>query len=210
MRATENDFWALRAEVFAFLGNSLLTPINMTSDVMLQGAFWESLPDLGDDAIRDSLNACKSVVESAMENGVDKAVMQIATEYAKLFIGPPQPAAAPWETMYGPNKAQCGYGRPTFEMRRLLRDSGLMLSNNDKQFEDHMGIELLYLSALCTKAADGRESYRLSALSFAESHPLAWIGSFAEAVNASSPAGYYAALLNVVGSYLRNMCARKS
>ena len=50
-----------------------------------------------------------------------------------------------------------GFGQATFEMRALLREAGLEVKNENNQYEDHIGIELLYLSALCARAAEGEE-----------------------------------------------------
>ena len=88
-----------------------------------------------------------------------------SVEFMRLFIGPPRPAANPWETVNDPyNDKKVGYGRATVAMQQLLAAEGLELGGENNRFEDHMGIELLYLSALCEKAtaafAEGDETVR--------------------------------------------------
>ena len=39
-------------------------------------------------------------------------------------------------------------------MQRLLREAGLEVSNENNQYADHIGIELLYASVLCQRAAE--------------------------------------------------------
>ena len=70
-----------------------------------------------------------------------------SVEFTRLFIGPPRSAADPWETVNDPyNDKKVGYGRATVAMQQLLAAEGLELGGENNQFEDHMGIELLYLS----------------------------------------------------------------
>ena len=83
-------------------------------------------------------------------------------------------------------------------MRALLRDAGLVLSNENHQYEDHLGIELLYLSELCRRLAENAEASHEdeeAVCSFIEGHPLAWVESLRESVRAAAPDGYFYCLL---------------
>ena len=57
--------------------------------------------------------------------------------------------------MYRPGfeGATVGFDQATFEMRVLLRNVGLEVSIENNQYADHVGIELLYTSALCGTCA---------------------------------------------------------
>lgn len=57
--------------------------------------------------------------------------------------------------MYRPGfeGATVGFDQATFEMRVLLRNAGLEVSIENNQYADHVGIELLYTSALCGTCA---------------------------------------------------------
>ena len=149
--------WKTLSEAYAFIGNSLLKPMTMTSTVGLDPAFWEAFPSFDDEAVAEAVAACARYAEGAVqraEAGEDEP-QRAAVEYTKLFVGPPSPAAAPWETMYRGENVTVGFGQATFEMRELLREAGLEVRNVNNQYEDHLGIELLYLSSLCARA-DGR------------------------------------------------------
>lgn len=156
--------WKELSEVYAFVGNSLLKPMTQTSDVGLEPAFWEAFPTFGSSEVAGVCAALAAYAlaarEAAASDGRD-AVECCAVEYTRLFVGPPRPAAAPWETMYrggaAVGGATVGFGQATFEMRALLREAGLEVKNENNQYEDHIGIELLYLSALCARAAEGEE-----------------------------------------------------
>ena len=156
--------WKELSEAYAFVGNSLLKPMTQTSDVGLDPAFWEAFPTFGSSEVAGVCAALAAYAlaarEAAASDGRD-AVECCAVEYTRLFVGPPRPAAAPWETMYrggaAVGGATVGFGQATFEMRALLREAGLEVKNENNQYEDHIGIELLYLSALCARAAEGEE-----------------------------------------------------
>lgn len=197
--------WSDLADVYGFIGNSLLKPMTQTATVGLEPEFWAAFPDFGDEGIGSAVARCENYAASAVckaDAGSD-AVETVSVEFTRLFIGPPSPAAAPWETMYRAENVTVGFGQPTFEMREILREAGLELSNENHQYEDHMGIELLYLSTRCTAAAaDDSDSTRQSICAFIEQRPLSWIDSFRSRVEQAAPDGYFGALLALAESVL--------
>ena len=146
--------------------------------------------------------------EAAASDGCDP-VERCAVEYTRLFVGPPRPAAAPWETMHraggsaAVGGATVGFGQATFEMRALLREAGLEVKNENNQYEDHIGIELLYLSALCARAAEGEEGAVEEVRAFAEDRLLAWLPFLRAAAEEAAPDGYLPLLLALADALLR-------
>ena len=203
------------AEALAFCGNSLLSPMTQTSSIGLDPSFWRNFPAFDDERVAAATEGLaqwtKRFGESTEGNGADPA-LACAVEYTRLFVGPPSAAAAPWETMHrahgdAAKEVTVGFGDSTFEMRSLLRDLGLELSNKNCQYEDHMGIELMYLSELCRRRAAGGECVgepwsdeRIA--EFVHNHPLAWIDAFAAKVREAAPDGYFECLLALVKALL--------
>lgn len=201
----ETQQWIDAADAFAFLGNSLLAPMTQTGDIGLTPDFWDAFPAMGDAAVERAIAACSTRVLDILhaDGGVDGAAMRVSVEYTRLFVGPPRPLAAPWETFYRNENVTVGFGEATFEMRGLLRDAGLEVSNENNQYADHMGIELLFLSELCRDAAAGNcNEGRISPQEFANGHPLAWIGGLENAVEEWEPDGYFAPLLRLAHALL--------
>ena len=207
--------WVNYAEALAFAGNSLLAPMNQTGTVGLTPEFWEGFPSFDDAQVALALEACTHYAREARvlaDEGGDP-VQRASVEYTKLFVGPPHPAAAPWETMHRGEGATVGFGEPTFAMQRLLHEAGLEVSNENNQYADHIGIELLYASVLCTRASeavqagdDGAESHLARQLStFVNEHPLGWIGRLAVAVGEAEPNGYIANMLALSEALLRKL-----
>lgn len=207
------------ADAYAFLGNSLLRPMSMTSDIGLDPLFWREFPDFGDAGVR---RAKENLIDWAAANDDDpeRIIEETSYQYTKLFIGPPSPAAAPWETMYRGEEGTevtVAFGTPTFQMRQRLRDIGLELSNENNQYEDHIGIELLYLSELCRRLAQGDDGTAaapeadVSAVppvdaaaiaAFIEEHPLGWIDQLASKAANAFPNGYIPLLLELAKALL--------
>ena len=198
--------WFDYGEAFAFVGNTLLAPMNQTGTAGLDPKFWTAFPDFGYSQVKAAIEACGEYARGAKQHAADggDSVQRVSVEYTALFIGPPRPQAAPWETMYanGNQEVTVGFGRATFEMRELLREAGLEISNENNQYADHIGIELLYASVLCTRfaEADGdtvaQAELATKLSSFVQEHPLSWIDKLISAVEASKPNGYFAATLS--------------
>ena len=205
--------WDELSQAYAFLGNSLLAPMIQTSSAGSDPAFWEAFPDFGDGRVAAACEACAQAVraigERSCASGRD-AVELASTEFTRLFIGPPSPAAAPWESFYrSQSENPVGFGEATHQMRGLLRRAGLEVSNENNQYADHIGLELLFLSEMCRRRAQGGkdaatdESCGDAALAaFVREHPLGWIALLRAQVERTFPNGYVDGVLGVAEALL--------
>lgn len=192
--------WNDLADAFAFAGNSLLLPMSQTATVGLSPAFWEAFPRFDSPAVEGAADALAQWAQANSSKPEEDAVRDVSVEYTKLFVGPPSPQAAPWETMNGATETTVGFGEPTFQMKQLLREAGLEVSNSNNQYEDHMGIELLYASELARRAAQEADDQQVQQVvnqlgGFLAEHPLKWVDTFASKVQAAAPGGYFERLL---------------
>ena len=194
--------WNKLADAYAFFGNTLLRPMTQTSDIGLDPSFWESFPDFGSEKAKEACRKCADFAERMKPLGIDAAKHRIAVEYTALFIGPPSPAAEPWETFYQDAPATAGFGQPAHDMARILAENGLSVQTENNQYPDHIGIELLCLSVLCRSAAAGGQDAEGHADDFARVHPLAWIAKLESKTAAARPEGYYRLVIGVVRSIL--------
>lgn len=193
----------LLADSFAFIGNSLLSPMSQTEKVGLNVAFWESFPDFGSAEVERAIDGCEEFALNAQKclKAGEDVVQDVSVEYTRLFIGPPSPTAPPWETFYRGEDVSVGFGQATFEMQDILRGLGLEVSNENNQYADHMGLELLTLSEMLRLARSGERDME-QVRSFAEEHPGSWIDAFCDSVKGCFPDGYYAALLALANALL--------
>ena len=223
MSALTASTWQELADAYAFLGNSLLRPMTQTADVGLDPEFWGAFPAFDSDAVVDAADAL-ALWAASLGAGREQNVTAVSVEYTKLFVGPPSPAAAPWETMYRGAGVTAGFGEATREMRAVLRSLGLEAAGPSNQYEDHLGLELLCLSEMCRRRAWALEMAQVtrevalrdpSALgavtadlsdeavaAFIARHPLSWIAALEANVEASYPDGYFTRLLVLTRSLL--------
>lgn len=198
------------ADAYAFLGNSLLKPMSQTETVGLDPAFWQAFPDFGDASVAEALAACDAFATEAEAQAAagNDMVQEVSVEYTKLFIGPPSPAAPPWETMNREEGVTVGFGQPTFEMQEILSAMGLQVSNENNQYADHLGIELLALAEIYRRAAEAVQvqpndkAPAEEVTTYIEEHPAGWVGAFRSKVRECAPQGYYDNLLGVVEALL--------
>lgn len=210
------------AALYGFAGNELLTPMNRSgSTAGVSASFWEKMP------VPDNSNGVQgwtrliSYANEAQANAFLRdndpsipGLMGASTEYAHLFLGPPRPVANLWETANdADNNGKVGYGHATVQMRKLIAQEGLELSGVSNQFEDHMGVELLFLAYLCDKAASIMdENGDLAGMDkkiagYINRHPAKWMPRLRANVDASRPNGYYSALLEYAHGALIEMRA---
>lgn len=192
------------ARALAFAGNSFLAPMSQTSDAGLGRTFWAAFPDFGSEEVTCALDGLFAWAAADEGTPRDECVRDVSVEYARLFIGPPEPAVAPWESFYVQEGVTNGFGEPTFRMQERLRDAGLEVSNENNQYADHIGIELLYCSALAQRAAsNGLAKAEEAALlkSFVEADLVPWFGQFAAALHKEG-ATYYGLLADLAGGLL--------
>ncbi len=192
------------SQALAFCGNSLLDTMNHTGDAGLQPGFWEAFPTFGDAGVREAVDGMKAYAEGASSAGGDPAT-DASVEFTRLFVGPPKPATAPWETYYRAAPGQevkVGFGEATFQMQGLLREAGLQVNNENNQFADHMGIELLLASVYSKRAAEGDEEAAEKLHSFVAEHPGTWVGKFRAVVEETEPGRYFSHLLALAEALL--------
>lgn len=219
------------AQAFAFVGNSLLLPMSQTSSIGLSAQFWKAFPDFDSEDIAcaldglaqwaeengvadpasaynndDSVNSYGDhndldTTDSGSVHAESDSITSVSVEFTHLFIGPPSPAAAPWETFYRDEGVTSGFGRATIEMKQALREAGLEVANKNNQYADHIGMELLYIAALCSKEACLTSENR----EFFSQHPASWIARLKKAIQNAAPEGYYHQIVGLAEALLSSL-----
>ncbi len=205
--------WLTLSEMYAFIANSFLSPMKATTDMGLSADFWETfLPDAKDEKVKSGIAKLVAYANAVSNMSREEAVQQCSVEYTKLFIGPPSPAAPPWETMNKSDGATSAFGQATFAMKQYLRDIGLKVSNANNQYEDHIGIELLYLSEICRRYYEDIEGAQITKdcplpsisdiKSFINEHPLSWVETLHGKIETAFPKGYFIGLAELTQGVL--------
>ncbi len=211
-RAFDAAGWELLSERLAFLGNSLLDPLRREASPGLHEPFWDAFAtgfvEIGcaNERLVEGVERARRFARRRAVSD-DDAVERVRVEHARLFVGPPKPAAPPWETCYLlPGRiGEVGFGAPAFDMRRILREAGLAVRGPSNQYADHMGLELLYAATVCARFAHASPTAAEAAelARFVGEHPASWASGFRAAIEEAAPDGYYRCIAETVEGLCR-------
>jgi TorA maturation chaperone TorD len=131
-------------------------------------------------------------------------------EYNRLFVGPARLIAPPYESVYR-TQEHLVMGETILDVRRAYREIGLEARNAIREPEDHIAIELEYLTELQRRCLiglekhDSREVLRMFRLErfFVEEHLLTWVPEFCSRIKEGSIAEVFRALADVLSLLLR-------
>jgi TorA maturation chaperone TorD len=153
-----------------------------------------------DRRIEEGLILMKDYVAS-LESG---AMEEAQADFLQLFGGQGRLLAPPYASVYLEEEPGL-FGQSTLKVRQLYSDFGLETGLKNFLPDDHLSLELSFLSYLCQKSyAHQQESHwaelvrmQQTAVDFLESHFLLWLGSFATLVRENARTSFYqgAALL---------------
>ena len=125
-------------------------------------------------------------------------------DFNRLFVGPGEMLAAPWESVYR-SKTKLTFQETTLQVRELYERFGVRAPAIHREPDDHLGLELAFvatLSDLAAQAAAAGDCARLARCfeaqkDFLRDHLLAWAPACLELVDKHAESGYYrgAALL---------------
>lgn len=200
----------VRSKVYGFLGNQLLEPIQNENSLIIQKEFWQEFPLEANNARMkagiDKLIECAGRLEGYP---VSEAIILTQIEFTQLFHGPGHPKAPPWESYYRtPERLLSGW--PTLHVREVYRQHGFEVSAEGRQFEDHMGLELIFLasvSEILGKIFNKDDHQTASAIirgqeEFITKHPLTWISDFCSDAYNHKSIGFYPALIELIWGVL--------
>jgi TorA maturation chaperone TorD len=205
---TENiawpEVWNLRAKLYAFFANSLLRIMTTDSSAGLREDFWAAFPLSAANAeMSGGLSALARHARERENLDEEKKLEDVQVEFTRLFVGPGAPAAAPWESL-NQGEATALFGQATLEMKKLYTAHGIRVENPNRQLEDHLGLELMFLARTGENFAaqpPSVEEIRETG-EFLDKHPLSWICRLRQKAKDAAPGGYYPALLELVHGYL--------
>lgn len=79
----------------------------------------------------------------------DESFEHVQADYTRLFIGPGKVIAAPWESVYF-GEDRLVFQKQTLDVRAWYKRFGLEAEKLHQEPDDHVGLELLFLSHLAT------------------------------------------------------------
>jgi putative dimethyl sulfoxide reductase chaperone len=95
-----------------------------------------------------------ALAASLAEGG--ESMGEMYADHRRLFLGPEAVLACPYESVYL-NEEHLTFGSQTLAVRQSYRLYGLRAPAQGREPDDHIGLELAFVSHLCLRALDAAE-----------------------------------------------------
>ena len=135
---------------------------------------------------------------------------KLKDEYVRLFVGPLELAAPPWESIYTGEEGML-FQLSTLEVREFYRRFGLLPEGYPRVADDSLALELGFMAELAQRSvtafeAGAEESLGVNlrgALDFLNAHLLVWVPQLLERMAASESDWLYPQLVLILNSFLK-------
>lgn len=132
-------------------------------------------------------------------------VKELHNDYKALFVGPEHVVAPPWESVYL-SRDHLLFDVQTLQVRDAYARFGLQIPQMDREPDDHIGFELLFVSHLAELAAQALERGQADeaarclsgARDFLDAHLNKWASLFVERLERHARTDYYRGLGRLV------------
>jgi TorA maturation chaperone TorD len=135
---------------------------------------------------------------------------ELNREYLRLFGGLPRDSGVPppYESVWrGEGRLM---GKTAMDVLKTYGDVGRGMTSRVSEPPDHIGIELTYVSYLCSKEAGARKSgdadaeirYLRMQYDFLRQHILKWVPDFCEKIAKSDRTGFYGGIVTLTKEFV--------
>jgi TorA maturation chaperone TorD len=140
---------------------------------------------------------------------IDGVRIDLASEYAALFLSVGRKPVFPFESVYtSPERLVMQEARD--EVLAEYRKEGLDCIGEFREPEDHIAIELEFMAYLCQKAAEAMEAGDKAAAAevlqkqegFLQRHLLVWVPDFCQDVQQAAKTGFYKGIAQITAEHL--------
>lgn len=164
------------AAAFATLSQLLLSPPDQ--DVLDQLRDAELLAQWPGRPSAESRDGVAALLES-VRHGED--ALAVRRDFTQLFVGPERMTAPPYESVHR-SEDRLIFEQETFVVRAAYAEFGLAAPRLNQEPDDHIGLEMAFISELCVRGLDALDSADTAALTlvlaaiarFLDEHLLAW------------------------------------
>lgn len=127
-----------------------------------------------------------------LTSGVRAAVPELTDDYRALFVGPASLRACPYESVYT-SVDHLTFEAQTLAVRRWYAEYGLVAPRLHREPDDHLGLELAFVSHLCLRALDaGASDAAVEPLArFLHEHVLTFLPRVAEHIVGGAETDFY-------------------
>jgi TorA maturation chaperone TorD len=149
--------------------------------------------------------------------GTEDSYRALKLEYDALFRVPGGRYTRPYEAVHGGKATQDGKaagslvrGPTTTAVQNMYRQAGAAISEEFKELPDFIGLELEFMSFLCTQEAEAWEQgdadaasrYRGWQQKFLSEHLAQWMGSFCQELATRAKSDFYRGLAEMTQGFV--------
>ena len=135
---------------------------------------------------------------------------RLREEYTRLFVGPLEMDAPPWESVYVGEEGML-FQESTLQVRACYHRFGLLPEEYPRVADDSLALELGFMAELARRAADAfgagdaetLDAALRGARDFLKEHLLVWVPLLAERAGKTGTAPLYPQLLRILDSFLK-------
>jgi len=186
------------AAAYGFLSRLFLAPADAELCARLaEPGLLDEWPLESDDATTEGLRLLGSAVGAGgAEPSADPTALH--RDYQALFVGPGHLLATPYESVYR-TVDRLLFDEPTLQVRATYRAFGLEAPRLHREPDDHLGLELHFLSVLCLRGLDALaqddgpmlDSIFAAHSAFLTDHLLAWAPECLDLVTEHARTDFY-------------------
>lgn len=197
---------------FALLGKLLfLYPDREWIQSLLAEGVFDELPlDLSHPDVSRGLERLESWSAIHHKSLTHDAFQDLQVDYTRLFIGVDGVLAPPWESVHL-SREHLLFQEQTLQVRQWYLRHGLQVVEQDKEPDDHVGLELTFLAHLAAQALsalqDDEDEARFHLLldaqrNFLVQHPLRWVPKWSQQVIGHAQTDFYRGIGALVNGLL--------
>jgi TorA maturation chaperone TorD len=195
---------------FELMGRSLhQVPSRALFGSLIEGRVFARLPlTIGDERFVEGATLLKTFDESMQGRLTDEGYHALLADNTRLFVGEQQLLCSPWESVYFNSDRQL-FQEQTMQVRSWYRSHGLQIARLHHEPDDHIGLELEFVSHLLAEVIAAKEPERshllAETLRFIEEHPLRWIDQWAEGLLRHAHTDFYRGLALILPPALKDL-----
>jgi len=172
---------------------------------------WELMELPSDPDVQAGKTLLETFFSELPQRNADELIEQLARQYAALFLGVGPKTVSLCESVYR-SKFGLLYQSTLFDVQQSYREIGMAKSDQYREPDDHIAVELSYMARLCNMtrgAASAGRAGRAQALqhlrlqqAFLKGHLLQWVPRFSQDLIVTAPPGFYRAFAHLLKGYI--------
>ena len=158
----------------------------------------DALVGIPDEEMRHGFETLGEYLKGLKDADLERARLELAVEYAILFLGVEGKLWHPSESAYR-NKGHLLMQQPTDKVQHANWDAGVEAGKAFTEPPDHIATELQFMAYLCRRTGesveaergDEADAYARRQKDFLKDHLSVWTGPFAKKVLENAKTGFY-------------------